>query len=218
MSAWPAEGGHQPRGVQAVALVLAIAVLGGVFVLGTWRFVSPPASASALADVRLAPASDFAPGSVTSYRIIDGRVTEWQTDLNRYRAAVAGSRGRIQGAGVFYVVRLPDGDFRVLSGRSTHLGGLVVWDTSGDVWSNSSYVGVFIEPAHSEQWTADGTRVYGPAPRDLDRYAWHVDDGGVLVLDLSEAIEGDRDTPRPPLYDVLDPAWPTSGWPATATD
>jgi len=214
MSVWPIEGGRLPRRARAAVLGVALAALGAVMVLGALRFVWPPSSASALDEFRLAPAGDFALGSVTGYRVIDGRVSEWQLDLNRYRAAVAGSRGRIQGEGVFYVVRLPDGDFRVLSGRSTHLGGLVVWDTSGDVWSNSSYVGVFVEPAHSEQWAIDGTRIYGPAPRDLDQYEWSIDDAGVLVVDLSETAEGSRGTPVPPLYNVLDQDWPTSGWPS----
>jgi Rieske Fe-S protein len=197
-----------------VVLVVALAALGAVIVLGAWRFISPPASASALSEFRLAPASDFGLGTVTGYRLRDGRVTPWQIDLVRYRATVAGPPRRLQGDGAFYVVRFPDGEFRVFSGASTHLGGLVVWDTSGDVWSNSSYVGVFVEPAHSEQWAIDGTRIFGPAPRDLDRYEWLIDDAGVLVVDLSEAVEGSRGTPAPPLYDVLDPDWPTSGWPS----
>ncbi len=214
MSAWAIGAGGRPRRFQAVLLVAAFAVLVGVIGLAAWRFVYPPASASALSELRLAPASDFAHGSVTGYRISDGLVSEWQMDLQRYRATLAGSGGLIQGDGVFYVVRLPDGDFRVLSGASTHLGELVVWETSGAEFSSTEYVGVFIEPAHAEQWTIDGTRLFGPAPRDLDRYDWLIDDSGVLVVDLSEVIRGASGSALPPLYDVNDPDWPTSGWPA----
>jgi hypothetical protein len=73
---------------------------------------------------------------------------------------------------------------------------------------------VFIEPGHAEQWTIDGVRIFGPAPRDLDRYAWYVDEGGVLVLDLSEVVLGASGTELPPVYDVNDSDWPTSGWPS----
>jgi Rieske Fe-S protein len=116
------------------------------------------------------------------------------------------------------VVRLPNGDFRVFSAVSTHLGELVVWDTSGELWSDHDYVGVFVAPAHSEQWEIDGTRIFGPAPRDLDRYRWVVDDGGVLVLDLNEVVRGEvrsglqPSTVVPPPYDV------TSGWPSAVGD
>jgi len=214
VSAWSLEASRAPRGLRPFVLAGAVALLGVVIAVGAWRFVSPPDSASALSAVRLAPANDFAPGSVTGYRITSEGEIAAVLSSRAYRDTVTASGGRPTGTALFYVVRLPDGDFRVLSGRSTHLGGAVVWDTTGVPWSNAAYVGVFIEPAHSEQWTIDGTRFYGPAPRDLDRYEWQIDDGGVLVIDLSEVVPGPRGSVAPPLYDVNDPGWPTSGWPS----
>ena len=213
------------RPVGRLGLVLlgaGFVLLAAVFVAAGWRFVSPPDTVSALTAVRLAPASDFALGSVTGYRITSEGAVERAPDPSVYRAALSAPGSRLTSTGIFYVVRLPDGDFRVLSGRSTHLGGLVVWDASGTPWSNSQYVGVFIEPAHSEQWTIDGTGFYGPAPRDLDRYEWHLDQDGVLVIDLSEALRGELRTGRqspqtlPPPYDVTAEGWGASGWPSVS--
>lgn len=216
MSARAIEAGRQPRGVRTAALGAALVLLGAVMVLGTWRFISPPDSASALSELRLAPVSDFALGSVTGYRITGDGEVRLTLDPRGYVASSALVGTRLRGDSIFYVVRLPDGDFRVFSGASTHIGGLVVWDTSGAPFSGTGYVGVFIEPGHAEQWTIDGTRIFGPAPRDLDRYDWFVDGGGVLVIDLSKVVRGIDGSTLPPVYDVNDPDWPTSGWPAVA--
>lgn len=216
MSARLSEGARHLRGLRTLSLVAALAILGAVIVLGAWRFIWPPASAGALSEVRLAVASDFAPGSVTGYRIgADGEVRK-TANPRGYVASSTPVGSRFRGDSIFYVVRLPGGDFRVFSGASTHIGGLVLWDTSGEPFSGTSYVGVFIEPGHAEQWTIDGVRIFGPAPRDLDRYDWFVDDSGVLVIDLSELVRGRDGSPLPPLYDVTDPGWPTSGWPEVA--
>ena len=202
------------RGLLA-ALTLGFVAL---FAVSAWRFVSPPDSATALASVRLAPASDFALGSVTSYRITpDGEVRK-TTDPRGYVASSTPVGTRLRGDSIFYVVRFPDGDVRVFSGASPHIGGLVLWDTSGEPFSGTDYVGVFIEPGHGEQWTIDGVRIFGPAPRDLDRYDSFVDDSGVLVIDLSELVRGNDGSTLPPTYDVLDPGWPTSGWSSLVVD
>jgi Rieske Fe-S protein len=203
---------------------MALIVLGVVIAVGAWRFVSPPDSASAPTSVRLAPASDFALGSVTGYRITSDGDVRQTLDSSGYLSVASLSRTRQRGNGLFYVVRLPNGDFRVLSAVSTHLGELVVWDTSGELWSDHDYVGVFVAFAHNEQWAIDGTRISGPAPRDLDRYRWVVDAGGVLVLDLSELVRGEVGSGLQPSavalppYDVTSDGWPTSGWPAAAGD
>ena len=216
MSAWAIEARRGPRGLRPFVLAGAVAFLGVVLAVSGWRFVSPPDSASALSAVRLAPASDFAPGSVTPYRITSEGDVRPTPDPREYLAAVVPTGNRLRGDGIFYIVRLPDGDFRVFSAASTHIGELVVWDTSGEPFSGTDYVGVFIEPGHAEQWTIDGIRIFGPAPRDLDRYDWHVDDSGVLVIDLSNVVRGGDSNELPPVYNVNEPGWPTSGWPNVA--
>ena len=203
---------------------MTLMVLGMVIAVGAWRFVSPPDSASALTSVRLAPASDFALGSVTGYRFTSDGDVRQTPDPGGYLSAGVPAGTSLRGNGIFYVVRLPDGDFRVFSAVSTHLGGLVVWDASGELSFSDAYVGLFIEPAHSEQWAIDGTRIFGPPPRDLDRYRWVVDDAGVLVIDLSELVRGEvgsglqPSAVAPPPYDVTSDGWATSGWPAAAGD
>ena len=105
------------------------------------------------------------------------------------------SCGRIAGAYiggsagiVIHLVRLEDGSFLAHSGRSTHLGRMVVWLPDR---LYEGHQGVFEEPCHSERWAIDGTRVYGPAPRDLDRFALRIEDGRVIV-DTNDVTEGER--------------------------
>jgi Rieske Fe-S protein len=220
----PRRADRRPAGRLAVALAaVGMVALGGVIAVSAWQFIAPPDSARSVSAIRLAPAADFPLGSVSAYRLTAEGVVETVPDARIYLDSLMAPSARVAGTGFFYVVRLPDGDFRVLSARSTHLGGLVVWDTSGTEWAPVDYVGVFIEPAHSEQWTIDGTRIFGPAPRDLDRYEWHIDGAGILVVDLSKVVPGANRTGMqpagtlPPPYDVTSEGWPTSGWPSGDT-
>jgi hypothetical protein len=206
------------RGVRTLALAASLALLLAVAAFSAWRFITPPDSASALTAVRLAPAADFAPGSVTAYRLTpEGKVVLLPASPGS--ASELGSVGATADPkAVFYVVRFPDGDFRVLSGRSTHLGQLIVWrpDFVPEV---AELRGVFYGLGSGPMWTIDGTRIFGPAPRDMDYYDAHIEDG-TLVIDLSSAVRGDSHTGMrlaeylPPPYDVTSEDWPTSGWPA----
>lgn len=194
-------------------LAIAGVLLAAVVAVSSWRFVSPPDSVHALSEVRLAPVSAFPLGSVTGYRVnAEGEIARLSDSRIDQATDFASGTGFTSGVGLFYVVRLPNGDAIVFSGRSTHLGRAIVWDPRPDWLPNA---GMFVEPGHGERWAIDGTRVFGPAPRDLDRYESHVDEGGLLVIDFGTVIRSDYRTsggPVPP-YDVNDPGWPTSGWP-----
>jgi hypothetical protein len=52
--------------------------------------------------------------------------------------------------------------------------------------------GVFRDPCASSTFTRDGTRLFGPAPRDLDRFPWRRSTGtpDSIVVDTSRLICG----------------------------
>lgn len=196
-------------------LLAAFVVLLSIFALSTWSFIRP----SVDHDYRLAAASDFAPGTVTSFvREGDGLAPYTrQSPSPNWGWSVTVTA---PAADLVHVVRLPDGDFRVLAGVSPHLRQPVLWfpDATTEV---GQIRGLFGDDF--SWWLVDGSQVFGPAPRDLPTYHFEIDDAGVLVIDLSEPIEGEwlpgRQVQRtfPPLpYDVNDPDWPTSGWPSAA--
>lgn len=200
---------------RGAALLGAMLVLGAVFAVAAWSFITPDRNW----EYRLASASDFAPGTVTSFvRDGDGLTRFTRQSPNPawgWSATVASPA-----ADLVHVVRLPDGELRVLGGVSPHLGQTVLWfaDGTAEVGRMRALFG-----DDFSWWLVDGSQLFGPAPRDLPTYRFEIDDAGVLVIDLSEPTEGEwlpgRQVQRtfPPLpYDVLDPDWPTSGWPSRA--
>jgi Rieske Fe-S protein len=189
-------------------LLVAVVVLGAV---ATWSFVWP--SDAARGSYALGPVSGIERGSVTAYVINEEGELAAVADV-AVRFGVSGERGgSARGSALVYVVRFPDGDLRVFSGASTHLGRVVVWRSDASTHLSDEYVGFFVEPSHSEQRAIDGTRISGPPPRDLDEYQWHLDDG-VLVIELGELERGALGSPVPPPYDVTSEGWATSGWPS----
>lgn len=88
--------------------------------------------------------------------------------------------------GRFYLTRLEDGGFLAIYQRCTHLGCSVPWDQA----ANS-----FICPCHSSSFSADGTLLNPPAPRDLDIFPVSIENEQVKV-----------DTARPVSRQGFDPA------------
>lgn len=74
--------------------------------------------------------------------------------------------------GRFYLVRLPDGGFLAIYHRCTHLGCTVPWDQSAQK---------FICPCHNSQFDQQGSVENPPAPRALDLFPLHIEDGQVKV-------------------------------------
>ncbi len=197
---------------------LILTVTAGVLLLtlaiATWSFINPRSEATA---VRLASVEDFAPGTVTAFRIDGAHLRQLRNLESHFGSAAHGAVApRISGDTLLYVVRLPNGEFRVLSGRSTHLGQVIEWrpDLEPEV---GTIRGAFFGWGTCPLWAVDGTRIFGPAPRDMDRYDFHIEDG-FLVVDIGERREGARSGANSLVvagpYDVLDPDWPTSGWPS----
>ena len=167
---------------RAVALLGAFLVLAAILAMSTWSFVKP---ANVRAEVRLAPVGDFQLGSVTPYRIDEDRLLAMGQLATYFGSSSHGAASSVLGDTLLYVVRLPDGDFRVLSGRSTHLGQVIEWKPDF-VPEVGKIRGAFFGWGSCPLWAVDGTRIFGPAPRDMDRYSWHLDDG-VLVVEVPRA-------------------------------
>lgn len=147
-------------------------------------------------EVDLGRVESFAPGTVTSfYRPVDGDgfrlLAPGETVENTCTIHNWSYPQRLSGT-VIHVVRLEDGEFRGLSGRSPHLGEMVPWRPDS-LWEG--VVGWFREPCHGDTYALDGTRVFGPAPRDLDRFDLRIDDGHVVV-DVTAVTEGARTRSR----------------------
>lgn len=176
--------------VRRVFLGLAATALAATAVVLLLGFVWPERPITQ-GPVDLGPAEDFPPGTVTTFHLLDDAtepflIAPGQTHL--------GPGPRCTFAGVaLHVVRLPSGEFRVLSARSPHLDDFLPWRPEMDF---HGVVGVFRDPCHGETFAMDGTRLFGPAPRDMDRFAFSIQDGH-LVVDPRSVIEGDPPRHRP---------------------
>ncbi len=81
--------------------------------------------------------------------------------------------------GRFYLVRSSgDEEFIVLSWVSPHRGCTVPWR---DNFEFNGRTGWFRDPCSSSTFDREGGRVFGPAPRDMDRYPVSIVDGDVIV-------------------------------------
>ncbi len=168
--------------------LMLLLVLGGALV-GVLSFATP-------AETRvygLGSLDRFAPDTVTTYAVREGRLLEFTYPL----------RDREPGV-VFHVVRLPDGKLLALSAKDPHLGCTVALSPAGYPQPKGFDAGIarFHTPCHGEQYDLAGRRVFGPSPRDLDRYAVSVSDSGIVSVDLDALTIGASPPPagnRPPL-------------------
>ena len=80
--------------------------------------------------------------------------------------------------GGFHLVRLDEDTFIALSWIDPHLGCTVPWRPD---FSWDGTLGWFRNPCHGETYDRAGRLVFGPSPRDLDRYLVSIVDGRVIV-------------------------------------
>jgi nitrite reductase/ring-hydroxylating ferredoxin subunit len=107
-------------------------------------------------------------------------------------------------------VRLDSGDFLALSARDAHSDCWVPWRPEVEF---EGRVGWFRDPCHGSTYDGEGVRVFGPAPRDLDRYPVEVRDGHVYVT-----LSDDARIPGDTRVGLVDPsATPTPGVPPQST-
>lgn len=114
---------------------------------------------------------DFPSGSVTTFS--DGEITARSTPT-----ASTGHDRSLRGEVVFHVVRAESGEFLALSARDAHSQCWVPWRSEFEFDGGT---GVFLDPCHGSTYESTGARVFGPAPRDLDRYPVEVRGGHVYV-------------------------------------
>ncbi len=88
--------------------------------------------------------------------------------------------------GRFWLVKLESGEILALSQRSTHLGCTVPWRSEFEFQGRKGW---FRDPCSGATWDIDGTLVFGPAFRGLDRYPLRIEYGRILV-DASTRICG----------------------------
>jgi len=146
-------------------------------------FVLACSSGSASEVFDAGPVDSFPPASVTTF-----------ADLAEvHRTTLEGSTGDqlLGGDLVFHLVRLESGDFLALNADDTHSGCRTIWDPDADAYGiqdSGTPPGWFRDPCHGAMYDERGMRVFGPAPRDLDRYPVEVRDGHVYVTLSADAL------------------------------
>lgn len=98
--------------------------------------------------------------------------------------------------GKFYVVKQEDGSIIALYPKDPHLGCDVPW-REDFVWPDphdgADKAGWFRDVCYGSTYNAYGVRVFGPSPRNLDRFPVVVEHGQVYVRALKQLlIRGDR--------------------------
>ena len=149
------DGRRAPSRAQRLAFVSLLALLAAAAVAMAASFAWP----WAVYEDRLFHAGrseQFPPGTVTSFAPGTG----------------------YEGSPGFHIVRLDDGELLALLDRSPHLGNPVPYRPDLVLYGRTGW---FREPLHHETFDMAGYRVFGPAPRGLDRLAVEVRDGGVFV-------------------------------------
>lgn len=144
--------------------------------------------------VVLGPLDRIEMGSVRTFHDAGGDSGRWEelppgatetepipVDLHvvRYRERPPGQEGESEVLGVFL-------------GRDPHSGCPVTWEADREL---DGRAGWFIAGCTGSIFDRDGVRVFGPSPRDLDRFSPLVDDG-ILSVDLDVLLIGeDRTSP-----------------------
>lgn len=173
-------------------LILAFGSLVGLGVLFLTAFFWPGRPIT-LSTVDFGGVESFTAGTVTTFRLREGdrAPTRLPLDAPHARTCTRSSDTFV------HVVRLDDGSFRALSAVSPHLGEVLPW-LPDFVWDGE--FGWFRDLCHGETFRMDGTRIFGPSPRDMDWYPVSIEGGQVLVDlgDLQQGARGTRGSPGTP--------------------
>ncbi len=154
--------------LRALVVLGVLALLAIALAVMIARFVYPDRAD----EYRVGALDDFVPGSVATF---------WKGDDGDVRrlASPAMFGGSPQGATVFHIVRLPDGALLAFSAEYPHPRGCKIqWMPSLQLQDRRGW---FQDPCLGAIWDMNGRRAYGPAPRDMDRFAVRVTDGEVTV-------------------------------------
>lgn len=155
--------------------------------------------------VDLGPLDEIEMGSARTFEDVGGDTGGWEelsvgaietqpipVDLHvvRYREQLPGQEGESEVLGVFL-------------GRDPHSGCPVTWEADREL---DGRTGWFIAGCSGSIFDRDGSRVFGPSPRDLDRFPPHVNDGNVSVELTALLIGEDRTSSSEPVDATPSPA------------
>jgi len=163
---------------------LGAGVLGGVGMVVSFLF---PVAQKNPGRVLLGSVTSFPVGSETYFNLYE--------DHNGFEATTATRPGGAQLS--VWLVRLEQG-FLALSPKCTHLGCTVPWRADfsfPEPGTNTEKKGWFRCPCHAATYTDAGVRVYGPAPRSLDRYGVKVI-GSHIYMDAAHLTKGTPDNAK----------------------
>jgi cytochrome b6-f complex iron-sulfur subunit len=155
------------RGGFGVALASVLAAMGGIVVDFLWQ----RNVAGFGAVITAGPTADFPPGTKTKVR--EGKF--WLVNLTQEQG----------GPG-----------FLALWQKCPHLGCVVPWEERFhfvDPRTGDRTEGWFRCPCHQSTYDSAGVRVYGPAPRSMDRMALHITPDGIIEVDTGDISKGSED-------------------------
>jgi Rieske Fe-S protein len=101
--------------------------------------------------------------------------------------------------GRFWLVRQPDGSFVAFSAADSFRGCTVVWQSDRryvDPRDRVEKQGWYRDPCHGSIYDRDGTKVFGPSPRDLDTYPVTVIGRQIIVHAADRSLMHGNDRPE----------------------
>ncbi|PKN81279.1 MAG: hypothetical protein CVU47_07455 [Chloroflexi bacterium HGW-Chloroflexi-9] len=169
------------------ALLLILFLASSVTLVAMLAAFVWPSGVSPSGRIDIGRIEDYPVGSVTSLVPVDG---EGRT----FGSAVIDAPDPPIETLRLWIVHLGDGRLLALVGRSPHRGCTLPWRPT---YTYEGIQGWFRDPCTGSTFTRDGTRVFGPSPRDMDRVAIDLGVDGRVTLDVSRVIPGASSPPRP---------------------
>ncbi len=155
-------------------------LLAGTAVAATVAFAIPTDYGPRSYVVYVGSAAGFAPGTIETFRGETGLVYGIWSDGD----------GTTVDEAPFHLVRLLDGEFLALSAKDPRLGCTVVAGSTGYVPPRGIEGARFYNPCPGALYDLAGRRLFGPGPRDLDRYTVTVMRDGRIRVDLGAISRG----------------------------
>jgi len=170
---------------------LGAGVLGGLGVVASFLY---PGMRKNPARLLLGGVGNFPVGSKTFFNVYEDE--NGVDAVLIHPGSTTDQRPGVARTGI-WLVRLEQG-FLALSSKCTHLGATVPWRPDFefvDPSTGSETRGWFRCPSHGATFTEAGIRVYGPAPRSMDRYDIEVT-GGKVTLNFTALRKGTPDNAK----------------------
>jgi len=92
----------------------------------------------------------------------------------------------------FWLVKLGDDQFIALLTRSPYRGCTVPWRPDFEFMGKKGW---FRDPCHNDTFSIDGSHVFGPAPRGMDRFPVRIE-AGIVRVNVKTVVEGPGGPPE----------------------